>query len=520
MADVGPVPIDTQATRETVALYQNLKLLEGTATLFGHQDALAYGRSWSAVDGRSDVKEVVGAYPSVLGFDVGRLENGATANIDGVNFDNMRRWIRQGHALGSVITLSWHSVNPVTGGGYGNNTSPNAIRAVLPGGARHNVLIDWLDRFAAFDRTLTDSRGVPIPIVFRPYHEHSGDWFWWGVGNNLNTVAEYRQLWSFTVEYLRDTKGLHNLLWTVSPDRSRMNINNFASDYLAVYPGDAYVDIMGVDNYQDTSSGNFDNYVRVLTGLSTLATSRNKLAAQTETGNTSGAQPWTGFLLRALKANPQTRRILWSLVWRNPTGGAGGAPYPGAPTAQDFVAFYRDPFTMFHDTLPDLYAPNTPPPTTPPPTTPPPTTPPPTTPPPPSPSPTTPPGSAGPVRAVGAGKCLDVPNSSQANNTQTQIWECTGRSNQQWTYTAGRQLTVYGNKCLDASGHGRTNGTAVIIWDCGGGANQQWNVNANGTITGVESGLCLDVSGGSTANGARVQLWTCNGNTQQQWRRS
>jgi mannan endo-1,4-beta-mannosidase len=112
-----------------------------------------------------------------------------------------------------------------------------------------------------------------------------------------------------------------------------------------------------VDNYMDPQGGQYDNYVRTLETVSTLAYERNKLAAQTETGAASGSEPWTGFLLRALKANEQTRRILWSLVWRNPTGGSGGAPYPGSATAQDFVAFYNDEFTMFSDTLPDLYAP-------------------------------------------------------------------------------------------------------------------------------------------------------------------
>ncbi|EEP74735.1 lipase [Micromonospora sp. ATCC 39149] len=93
-----------------------------------------------------------------------------------------------------------------------------------------------------------------------------------------------------------------------------------------------------------------------------------------------------------------------------------------------------------------------------------------------SPPVTTPPASGGPIRAVGAGKCLDVPNASQTNDTQLTIWDCTGNPN------------------------------------------QQWNVNANGTITGVQSGLCLDVTGGSTANGALAQLWSCNGGNNQQWR--
>lgn len=356
--------VDPHATPETMALYRNLKALEGRSTLFGHQDDLAYGHSWWAEDGRSDVKEVVGAYPSVLGFDVGRIEVGAPANIDNVDFRNMQRWIRQGYEMGSVITISWHSVNPVTGGGYDDNTHPDTIAYVLPGGSHHRVLTDWLDRFAAFAAGLVDADGSPIPLVFRPYHEHSGDWFWWGLDNGLNSVENFVELWRFTVHYLRDVKGMHNLLWSISPDRSRMDIENLAREYLDIYPGDEYVDILGIDNYWDVRhSANttpvdvqYSNYVRTLETVSTLAHRRGKLAAQTETAAARGhPAPWTDYLLKSLKTNKQTRRILWTLVWRNPVGGGPGAPYPGHETAADFVAFYRDPFTMFNDTLPDLY---------------------------------------------------------------------------------------------------------------------------------------------------------------------
>ena len=358
------VLVDPHATRETVALHRNLGALRGRATLFGHQDDLAYGHTWSAEDGRSDVREVVGAYPAVLGFDVGRIELGAPANIDGVDFRTMKRWIRHGHDMGSVITLSWHSVNPVTGGGYGDNISPDAIAHVLPGGSHHRVLIDWLDRFAAFDADLVDAGGRPIPLVFRPYHEHSGDWFWWGVRNDLNPVEHFVALWRFTVDHLRD-KGVRNLLWAVSPDRSRMDIGNLARDYLDIYPGDDYVDILGIDNYWDVGhpanpappEQQYRDYVRTLETVSVLAQRHGKLAAQTETAAARGhAAPWTGHLLSALKTDERTRRILWSLVWRNPVGGGAGAPYPGEATTADFAAFHRDPFTMFADTVPDLYA--------------------------------------------------------------------------------------------------------------------------------------------------------------------
>jgi hypothetical protein len=126
----------------------------------------------------------------------------------------------------------------------------------------------------------------------------------------------------------------------------------------------------------------------------------------------------------------------------------------------------------------------------------------------------------GPLHAVGAGKCLDDPNSTTTQGTQQQIFTCNGQANQTWTRTSSNQLTVTlagTTLCLDASGRGTTNGTPVIIWACNGQTNQQWNLNSNGTVTGVQSGLCLDVSGASTANGAKIQLFACSGQSNQQW---
>ncbi|MEO3876259.1 ricin-type beta-trefoil lectin domain protein [Nonomuraea sp. B12E4] len=126
-------------------------------------------------------------------------------------------------------------------------------------------------------------------------------------------------------------------------------------------------------------------------------------------------------------------------------------------------------------------------------------------------------GSTSAWRNVNAGRCLDVPNASQTNGTQLQLWDCNGQSNQQWTSTSSKQLQVYGNKCLDANGQGTSNGTQVIIWDCNGQANQQWNINTDGTITGVQSGLCMEASNFGTGNGTKVQLWSCTGTTSQRW---
>ncbi|UWE11276.1 RICIN domain-containing protein [Actinacidiphila bryophytorum] len=129
-------------------------------------------------------------------------------------------------------------------------------------------------------------------------------------------------------------------------------------------------------------------------------------------------------------------------------------------------------------------------------------------------------GSSGALHAVGAGKCLDVPNASATPGTQVQIYDCNGQANQSWTRTSSGQLSVVSGGaqlCLDAYNNQTTAGTKVETWSCNGGANQQWSVNSNGTVTSTQSGLCLDVTGASTANGALIELWTCNGGSNQQW---
>ncbi|MFI1992947.1 endo-1,4-beta-xylanase [Actinoplanes sp. NPDC020271] len=131
----------------------------------------------------------------------------------------------------------------------------------------------------------------------------------------------------------------------------------------------------------------------------------------------------------------------------------------------------------------------------------------------PSPSTSVPAGNGNRIVGAQSGRCIDVPSSSQNNGTRVQLYDCNGQSNQTWTLTSSKQLTVYGSRCLDAAGSG--NGSAVQIYACNGQANQQWNVNSNGTITGVQSGRCLDVWG--TGNGQQVQIYDCSGQANQRF---
>src|SRR5437762_14200333 len=145
-------PVDPAATAETRALFANLRHLARQHVLFGHQDDLAYGVGWSNEPGRSDEKETAGSYPAVYGWDAGGLERDATANLDGVAFERQRAWIAEGFARGSVVTLSWHMRNPVTGGNAWDTTA--AVAAILPGGPQHQRYTEWLDRFAEYVKSL------------------------------------------------------------------------------------------------------------------------------------------------------------------------------------------------------------------------------------------------------------------------------------------------------------------------------------------------------------------------------
>ncbi|MGV3528050.1 MAG: glycosyl hydrolase [Flavisolibacter sp.] len=337
------LPSDRQATKQTVALYQNLEKLLDKGIMFGHQDDLAYGVNWRYQPGRSDVKEVAGDYPAVYGWELGNLEHGLPYNLDSVPFDKMKAFIREGYERGGVITLSWHLDNPLNGESAWDTTH-GGVAAALPGGARHELYNTWLDRLASFLSDLKTSNGTPIPVLFRPYHELTGNWFWWC--KNTCTPAEFKLLWRYTVDYLRQEKSLHNMLLVY-------NTADFSSkeDFLQYYPGDDVVDVVSFDSYMH---GNADDFIRnidaKLSVLETIATEKNKIPAFAETGYEAipDAQWWTNVLWKAIAPH----KISYVLVWRNhglqPNGNMHYyGPYKGHPSAPDFIRFYQHPKTLF-----------------------------------------------------------------------------------------------------------------------------------------------------------------------------
>lgn len=353
-------PIDQKATKKTQNLLANLHEISSQGFMFGHQDDQAYGVGWKDEEGRSDVKETAGSFPAVHGWDVGsRLDR--ESNLDNIRFSNMKTWIKKAYKMGTINTLSWHLDNLTTGTNSWDKTP--SVADILPGGSKHAEFVEQLDLLAEMLEGMRTTF-TRIPIVFRPWHEHNGDWFWWGKGNC--TEAEYIALFQFTVDYLKNEKNIHHLLYAFSPDRSRLRLDTIPEqNYLYGYPGDEYVDIIGIDNYGDvgriggpnTPEQQQENFIQSLKLITKIAREKGKVAALTETGLEGVTKPdwFTEIILNPIKANDQEIDIAWVLVWRNANTTHHYAPYAGHPSVPDFQKFDEDPLTYFEKDMNNPY---------------------------------------------------------------------------------------------------------------------------------------------------------------------
>ncbi|MGV3560899.1 glycoside hydrolase family 26 protein [Larkinella arboricola] len=351
----GQKLVDPNATEETVALHKNLKKLAKKHTLFGHQHATEYGHGWAGDANRSDVKSVTGSHPAVIGVDFSGLSGRPAEAIEKTK-EALRQNIADTYNRGGVTTVAWHFSNPVSKGGFYwvDSVSAPAVSMIIPGGSHHETYKQILRTVGEFANSVRGSDGKLVPMIFRPYHEFDGGWFWWGKPHC--TREEFIQLWQFTVSYLRDSVGVHNFLYAFSPDC----LFKTEAEYLERYPGDAWVDLVGMDNYADFGRNgryNVEAGIQKLKIISDYAHKAGKLAAFTETGLESIPDTtwWTSTLLRAMRA--EKIRLCYVLVWRNDTRSPTHyyAPFPGQTSAPDFMKFYQDPYTLFENDLPRLY---------------------------------------------------------------------------------------------------------------------------------------------------------------------
>jgi mannan endo-1,4-beta-mannosidase len=331
---------DPNATAGTKALYQRIVNATKQGFLVGHQDATPYGVDWKYEEGKTtcDIHMVCGDYPALYGWDLGHIELDSSSNLDTVYFNLTRKLIAEADRRGGISTISWHANNPVTG--ESSWSEKETVKYILNNDTIKTRYIGWLDKVSVFLKSLEDENGEPIPVIFRPWHEWSGGWFWWGTPHSTN--QEFIDFWKLTVETLRDKNNVHNVLYAFSSGSVKSK-----EEFMVKYPGNEYVDIIGFDTYAyNDDIQNYKNTMQAnLLMFREMAQSENKIFAVTETGYEGiPSDNWYSEVVYPLIKDSGAS---WVLFWRNANTKHHYAPYPGHRSAEDFKTFYGFPETFF-----------------------------------------------------------------------------------------------------------------------------------------------------------------------------
>ena len=355
--------VNPNATPETVALFYHLKTLSNSKFIIGQQDA--FSSFFNNNTGVSDIKKTTGSDPGLLGSDFMFITDDQNDKTPYNWFYQQEQEIKQNvidaYNKGMVNVFSWHIREPYKGEHFYTSSmtdfqKKNAFISILPNGENHGYYKTKLDKVAEVALSMKGSDGNLVPFIFRPFHEFDGDWFWWGAA--YCSPEQYKEVWKFTVTYLRDVKQVNNILFAFSPDNS---FNNSAT-YLERYPGDEYVDVLGMDNYGDFNNQGSEGVKKAnqkLKIISDLAIEKIKIAAFTETGyfvtpgeNTPIHDFYANNLYYAL--TNKDIEIGYVMFWAN-SKDTYCVPTPEQESAPDFISFINKPKSALLNKLPDLY---------------------------------------------------------------------------------------------------------------------------------------------------------------------
>jgi mannan endo-1,4-beta-mannosidase len=257
-------PVTPHASPEARALLELFYSLSGNYTLTGQHNYPATGDRNTRF-----AEEYSGKTPAIWSTDMGFAADGDYDSYL-ARPDIVREAIRQ-HKKGSIITICWHAVpptadEPVTFMPQGP-TPPDSLSSVqgrlpdeqfrellTPGTRLHQRWEAQVDSVAYYLKQLQEAG---VPVLWRPYHEMNGDWFWWGgrVGE-YSTADLYRQLFDRYANY----HHLDNLIWVWNVDRPSTLIRKFSN----FYPGNEYLDIVSLDVYGSDFNQDYYDSLKVL----------------------------------------------------------------------------------------------------------------------------------------------------------------------------------------------------------------------------------------------------------------
>ena len=338
---------DPTISSETRALLLNLHRIgwDPDKIMFGQEFPLTFDRSMAGITDptTSDVKDVVGDHPGVHGSDFHFL-------IDKDPHERVAHTIaaKTAYESGAMVTFDFHWLGKY-GGTHDWQEQDGDILYNVVHNDDSNGDVTWF--YESLDKVLRIvNQDLRFPIVFRPFHEMNGNWFWWG--SKLKGGPEtYRRAYQLLVEYL--SERTEYILYAWSPDKA------LALEY---YPGDEYVDIVGVDGYGEGNPRihwfSVEDMVSLLEELTDFAAEHGKVAAFTETGyDTWGEiayhkdQPdwWTRSVLDPILASEKARRIAWVLTWINSDWSGPYAPCSDSTEESKaaFRSFHKNSVTLF-----------------------------------------------------------------------------------------------------------------------------------------------------------------------------
>jgi len=211
------------ASVEARALYDFLWRLYGRKTLTGQQE-LGVARAGPRVE-LDYIQRVTGRQPALLGLDYIEPRDNQAVN------DRASAW----HRSGGIVSLCWHWGAPDIGAGYENSKRDfDLVAALRPGTPQNIALHRDLRAIADLLAVLRDRR---VPVLWRPLHEFSGDWFWWGKHGR----EAFKALWILMYDEFTHRRSLDNLIWVLG--WAGQNVDP------AWYPGRDRVDVAGADLY-------------------------------------------------------------------------------------------------------------------------------------------------------------------------------------------------------------------------------------------------------------------------------
>ncbi len=214
------------ATVEAVSLYKYIFSLSGTSSLSAQQESTWLG----SPDYETDyIYEKTGKAPVIKGFDY------MNDDFEGVN-ERAVQWYNKG----GIVTICWHCGSDFSGEWKDCKETDIADweKALTEGTEEYEALIAGMDKAAAALKELED---LGIPVLWRPFHEFDGDWFWWSRGGN----ESFKKLWQIMYDRYTDHWGLDNLIWVLGYSHKMEKVKEW-------YPGDEYCDIIGADTYDIT----------------------------------------------------------------------------------------------------------------------------------------------------------------------------------------------------------------------------------------------------------------------------